>query len=160
MKYSALILAVFTILAGPLTVAAQQDLEDDLKTTHRLLVEAAKTGNVAFLESVIHPQALGFMRESQIVVDLTGGSRLREIIPSLLVDMSRFLLTPYETAFRAFGNSGIICSTSAAVPQAPDPKTNKKGPARYSRATWLYARLDGRWRLVGWHTSDIPLKSK
>ena len=61
MKRVALILIVLQAFVWSLTAAA----EDELKAVYRLMVEAAKTSNLELLASNIHPQALGFMRESQ-----------------------------------------------------------------------------------------------
>lgn len=158
MKNLTTVVLTLALAWWPITATAQAGSEEDLKATHRLVAEAARTGNVAFMESVIHPRALGFMRGSQMIVELDSSTGAREIVTPLIVDMSRFLLTPYQTVFRALGDTGVVCTTVVGKPLADDPKTGKKGPDMYNRATYLYARLDGRWRLVSWHSSDIPLK--
>lgn len=150
---SLLLLAVFVF---PIYAAS----EDELKITHKMLGEAAKTSNFDLLVPMIHPQALGFMRESQRVVQLGSGYGVREILPPLLVDLSRFLVTPYETIYRVIGETGIVCMTINAKPIAVDPKTKKKGEERYSRATYVYTKTDSGWKLFAWHTSETPLRKQ
>jgi len=152
------VLVLFTLLASACSLFAAD--EDELKAVHKLMVEAAKTGNLQMLESAIHPQALGFMRESQFPIQLKPDYGVRDFLPPFLADLSRFLVTPYESIVRVVGGTGVVCVTNTAVPTAPDPKTKKKGDPRFSRATYIYAKTEGRWKLVSWHTSETPLKSK
>ena len=154
MKNFFLFLLLLSFIALPLYAAS----EDELKLAHKMLSEAAKTSNFDLLVPMIHPQALGFMRESQMVVQLGSRSGVREILPPLLVDLSRFLVTPYETTYRVIGGTGIVCMTINAKPIAVDPKTKKKGEERYSRATYVYTKTDSGWKLLAWHTSETPLK--
>ena len=71
MKSLMTLLVTLVVVSWPLTAAAQGNPEDDLKASHKLLVEAAKTGNVSLIESMIHPRATGFMT-SQMLVDLNS----------------------------------------------------------------------------------------
>jgi hypothetical protein len=148
-------LFLLVVLVLPLYAAS----EDELKITHKMLGDAARTGNFDLLVPMIHPQALGFMRKSQMVVQLRSGYGVNEMLPPLIVDLSRFLVTPYETIYRVIGETGIVCMTINAKPIAVDPKTKKKGEERYSRATYVYSKTDSGWKLISWHTSETPLKN-
>jgi hypothetical protein len=46
----------------------------------------------------------------------------------------------------------VVCITSALK----DPK----GITNYVRVTYVYVFADGNWRLLSWHSSQVPLKAK
>ena len=39
----------------------------------------------------------------------------------------------------------------------PQVKGQKSG---YTRSTIIYGYIDGNWKIVSWHSSDLPLKKK
>ena len=155
-RYFLAIVTIAVLLTPTGTVNATD--EDQLKATHTVFLEGAKTGNLDLLAALIHPQALGFMRESQSVVQLKPTYGALELLPPLLADLSRFMLTPYEKVYRVIGDTGIVCSITRATPVANDPKTKKKGSERFNRATYFYTKVEGGWKLLSWHTSEVPLR--
>jgi len=142
------------VLAAPSVLWAQDSPpEDRLKLTHQTLLSAISTGNPALLEPVLHQRGVGFFRDSQLIVQLGGGYGPKEAIPDVLADLGRFTMATYDTVYRVAGSTGVV--SMAMVFQ---PKKGEKGPPRYIRSTWTYADVDGMWRLLSWHSSDIPLK--
>jgi hypothetical protein len=128
--------------------------EDELKAAHGVVERAVDTGNINLLESVIHPQALGFFRVSQIPVLLTRTYTVRDAVPSVLEDLSNYSNIPYENKFRVVGNTGIVCTTNFQQPR----KKSVRGPKKmYTRTTAVYTKTASGWKLLSWHTSDIPL---
>jgi len=149
-----LVACAIAVSASASAVVAQGvSVEDRLKLTHQTLVSAITSGNPAMLEAVIHRNGVGFFRDSQMIVQLGGGYGPKEAIPDVLADLGRFTMATYDTAYRVAGSTGVVCMAMNF-----QPKKGEKGPPRYIRSTWVYADVDGAWRLLSWHSSDIPLK--
>ena len=127
--------------------------EDRLKVTHQTLVSAITSGNPAMLEAVLHRNGVGFFRDSQMIVQLGGSYGPKEAIPDVLADVGRFTMAAYDTVYRVAGSTGVVCMAMNF-----QPKKGEKGTPRFIRSTWMYAEVDGAWRLLSWHSSDIPLK--
>ena len=141
-------------VAAYVPVAAAQGVpgEDSLKLTHQTLMTAITSGNPAMLQSVISRRSLGFFRDSQIIVQLSGDYGPNEAIPSVMADLGRFTMSPYDTVYRVSGATGIVCMAAAL-----QPKKGERTQPRFLRSTWVYAYLDGAWQLLSWHSSDVPL---
>ena len=149
-----LVACAIAVSASASAVVAQGvSVEDRLKLTHQTSVSAITSGNPAMLEAVIHRNGVGFFRDSQTIVQLGGRYGPKEAIPDVLADLGRFTMATYDTAYRVAGSTGVVCMAMNF-----QPKKGEKGPPRYIRSTWVYADVDGAWRLLSWHSSDIPLK--
>lgn len=129
--------------------------ENQLKAVHTLIQQAVESGNIPFLEKLIHPRALGFMRGSQFPVQLRMEYSVREAIPGISAELANFITTPYKKVYRVVGDTGIVCATSQS-----QAKKGTEEADRFSRAMYIYTRLAGAWKLLGWHTSETPLKRK
>lgn len=144
---------VLAVMATPPAAAQMSAPEDGLKVVHRTLLSGISSGNPALVEPLLDQLGVGFFRESQMVVQLGGSYGRREAIPAVLADLSRFNMTTYETIYRVAGTTGVVCMAGRM-----EPRKGEKGGARYVRSTWVYTLIDGSWRLVSWHSSDVPLK--
>jgi SnoaL-like domain len=144
---------IAVLASGSAAVAQGVSGEERLKVTHQTLLSAITSGNPAMLESVIHRSGLGFFRESQMIVQLGGSYGPKEAIPDVLADLGRFTMAAYDTVYRVAGSTGVV-----GMAMNFQPKKGEKGPPRFIRSTWVYADVDGAWRLLSWHSSDIPLK--
>jgi hypothetical protein len=138
---------------APAVLAQNAPTEDSLRLAHQTLISAITSGNPAMLEPVLYRSGVGFFRDSQMIVQLGGSFGAQEAIPSVLADLGRFTMATYDTVYRVAGTAGVVCMAANF-----QPKQGEKGPPRYVRSTYLYAHLDGTWRLLSWHSSDIPLK--
>ncbi len=148
-----LISAIAVVVAAAMPTAQSAPTEDSLKLTHRTLMSAITSGNPAMLEPVLHRNGTGFYRDSQMIVQFGSGYSAKDAIPSVLEDLGRFTSTAYETVYRMVGTTGVVCMATNFL-----PKKGEAAQPRYVRSTWTYAFVDGAWRLLSWHTSDIPLK--
>ncbi len=128
-----------------------------LRIAHAILIEAFDSGDLARMEKSIHPQALGFFRLSQFPVQLTRRNGVKEIGPALSADLARFATTDYDSKYLVVGDTGIVLNRVALTPK---DKRDKEIDLTYSRLTYVYTNLGGRWVLVSWHNSDTPLKPK
>jgi len=154
MRRRVLVLCVIAVSASVPTLVAQSvPTEDSLKLAHQTLMSAITSGNPAMLEPILHRNGVGFFRDSQMIVQLGGGYGAQEAIPSVLADLGRFTMSAYDTVYRVTATTGVVCMATTL-----QPKKGEKGQPRYIRSTWIYANLDGAWRLLSWHSSDIPLK--
>jgi hypothetical protein len=152
MNRAVVVLAVAVSLASTPMLSAQSGSgEASLKAAHQLLVQSVNSGNLALLGNVVHPRALGFFRDSQMLVQLGGSYTTTDVVPAVVADLSRFTTIPYDTVFRVSGDVGVVCMT--AYMQTSTVRVED----RYVRTTYVYARVDGNWRLLSWHSSDIPL---
>ncbi len=148
-----MLLCVIVVLAFvPALVAQSGPTEDSLKLAHQTLMSAITSGNPAMLEGFLHQSGLGFFKDSQMIVQFGGGSSAKEGIPAVLADLGRFTMSNLDAVYRVAGDTGVVCMATTM-----QPKKGEKGPPRYLRSTWVYANLGGTWKLVSWHTSDIPL---
>jgi hypothetical protein len=143
---------IMVLFAGAIRGTPQ---EEELKATHTLLQQAVEGGNIPFLKKQIHPRSLGFMRASQFPVQLRMEYSVSDAIPAISAELAQFVTTPYEKVYRVVGDTGIVCATSHSRAR---PGTEQAD--RFNRAMFIYARLGGIWKLVGWHTSETPLKPK
>ena len=137
----------------PAVMAQTTPSEDSLKLAHQTLVSAITSGNAAMLEPIINRNGVGFYRDSQMIVQLGGSYGVQEAIPAVLADLGRFTMATYDAVYRVAGTAGVVCMAANF-----QPKKGEKGQPRYVRSTYVYAHLDGTWRLLSWHSSDIPLK--
>jgi hypothetical protein len=156
MRTTTLILAVILAVASASPLNAQIDSgETALKMTHELLINALKSGNLTTLGAVFHPRALGFYWQSQSVVQLRSEYTATDALPAILDDLSRFAAFNTDTVYRVAGNTGLVCMTATLTPKQGDKKLT-----RYLRATWVYINVDGNWKLISWHSSEVPLTKK
>ena len=144
---------ILVAAAAKAPLAQEVTPEDRLKQTHQIMMSAITTGNPAMLDAVLHRNGIGFFRDSQMIVQLGGSYGPKEAVPSVLADLSRFTVAQFDAVYRVTGSTGVVCMAMQF-----QPKKGEKGPPRYIRSTWMYADVDGGWRLVAWHSSDIPLK--
>ncbi|MDH4065063.1 MAG: nuclear transport factor 2 family protein [Acidobacteriota bacterium] len=150
MRWIAFILAL--VLASPLSLRGQDGAnQESLKSVHGLLTQAVASGNVSMIGNLVHPQALGFFRDSQQLVQLRSGYGPADVVPAVVADLSQFSSVPYDSVFRVAGDVGIVCQTSNS-----QPKDSRVKP-RYLRSTYVYTLVQGNWKLLSWHTSDTPL---
>jgi hypothetical protein len=147
-------LALAAVLAwGPALSAQSSSGEQGIRVSHEALLAAVKSGNLTMAQALIHPQALGFYRESQMLVQLSGTYGAAEALPTVLADLGRFSIVPYDATYRVIGNTAVVCmSTNMQAGKSEKVKD------RYLRSTYVYIRADGNWKLLSWHTSDTPLK--
>jgi hypothetical protein len=144
----ALVLALATAPA-----LSAQSTEQAVKTAHETLVAAVKSGNLTMAQGLIHPQALGFYRESVRLVELTINYRPADALPSVLADLGQFVIVPHDITYRVVGSTAIV--TMSTSMQAA--KKGERIKDRSIRSTYVYALVDGNWKLLSWHSSDTPL---
>jgi len=149
-----LVLSVIAVSASVPALRAQNaPTEDSLKLAHQAVMSAITSGNPAMLEPVLHRNAIGFFRDGQMIAQVGGGYSTKDAVPAVLADLGRFSMTEYDAVYRVAATSGVVCMGTRF-----QPKKGEKGQPRYIRSTWVYANLDGAWRLLSWHSSDVPLK--
>jgi hypothetical protein len=145
--------ALIVCLGGSLQ--GQSADERSLQVTHETLVSGVKSGNVVMVQALIHPRALGFFRDSTRLVQLGGEYSAADAVPTLLADLGRFVATPTETVYRVVGTTGVVLMSTTFR-----AKKGEKEPDRYVRATYVYLPDGANWKLMSWHTSDVPLVKK
>ena len=149
-------MALATAFLTTVGLSAEADRES-LKAVHRMLLESVKDGNVQTVKRLVHPDAVGFFRESQFVSSIAGAGGMETIVPALSADLVQFSVATYDTTFEVIGSTGLVCAREQQLPQGFQAK--KEGP-RFLRSTLVYGWLGGRWQLISWHTSSIPLSTK
>ena len=149
------ILLVFIAISGMthLLMAQPVPTEKSLKTAHDSFISAVNSGNLVMAQAMIHPNAIGFFRESVRLVELRAGYGPAEALAAVIKDLSLFNQSDLETAYRVVGNTGIICISRGLA-----AKKWSKTDDLYLRSTFVYVNTAGNWRLISWHTSDSPLK--
>jgi len=151
-------MALFVAAVGE-TDAQSLSPEDSLRLTHDAVAKGVREGNFALLQGLIHPQALGFFWDSQMLVEMKAGFGPTEALAPVIADLSRFTSTPSSTTYRAIGDTGVVCMTSTRVPMKGEkPNKGEKLTVRYNRLTYVYVRSGDNWKLISWHTSETPLK--
>ncbi|GEM_PF-2603071 len=131
--------------------------EGSLKVVHDTVINSVTKGNVAAVQLILHPQALGFFRESQFPAQVKSGFTTTDALSAVLAELTSFVAFPTtETVYRVVGNVGIALMTATLEPH----KGEKKKLPRYLRGTYVYVWNDGYWKLLSWHSSDTPLAQK
>jgi len=159
MKYPGWVLTIMVAAALLTSGYAQQvgPTEESLKVVHETVINSITKGNVPAVQSVMHPQALGFFRESQSAAEVKSGFTTTDALSSVLAELTSFVAFPTATTlYRVVGNVGLALMTATLEPH----KGEKKKPPRYLRGTYVYVWNDGYWKLLSWHSSDTPLAQK
>jgi len=145
--------AALALTAAASTSGQTLSAEDSLKATHQALMEAVIAANTQRVAALVHPQALGFFRTSQRLADLRGGGTLSGMVEGLLRDLGEFTSNvSLSTTLRLVGDTGIVTQTSMR-----EQVVEKKKVVHSLRTTAVYVRSGDGWKLLSWHTSDIPL---
>lgn len=151
MRRSMVMLAALAVLTlGPPSRAQTPASEESLQVAHDTVVNAVKTGNLAMLTGLIHRKAMGFFEDGQMLARLRPGSSPQELLSPVVADVSKFASSPVETDYRVVGDTGVVCITAAVK----DPKSS----TQYLRVSYVYVFVEGNWRLLSWHSSQVPLK--
>ncbi|RPJ56959.1 MAG: hypothetical protein EHM23_22060 [Acidobacteria bacterium] len=158
MKYPGWVLTII-VAAALLTSGYAQvgPTEESLKVVHDTVINSVTKGNVPAVQAVMHPQALGFFRESQFPAQVKGGFTTTDALSSVLAELTSFVALPTTAnVYRVVGNVGLALMTATLEPH----KGEKKKLPRYLRGTYVYVWNDGYWKLLSWHSSDTPLAQK
>jgi hypothetical protein len=148
------VLALVAIIATAPVVRAQGRPDDaSLRLVHETMIKSITAGNLAVVQGIIHPQALGFFRDSQKPVRLGSDLSPADILATLIADLGHFTSTPTDSGYRVLGNVGIVYMTTYQ-----ERKSNERGSDRFVRGTYIYLWDNNGWKLVSWHGSDTPLK--
>jgi hypothetical protein len=137
----------------PVVRAQGRPDEASLKLIHETMIKSITAGNPAVVQGMIHPQALGFFRDSQQPVRLGPELTPQNILATLIADLGHFTSTPTDTGYKVFGTVGIVYMTTFQ-----NRKSNERGPDRFVRGTYIYFWDNTTWKLVSWHGSDTPVK--
>jgi hypothetical protein len=118
-------------------------------------MQAVTAANAERVAALVDPRALGFFRAGVQVVELQGGANLAGLIQGLLTDLGEFTTSqqPVTTTIRVVGDTGIVTQTSRR-----EVIVKKKKVTLSLRTTGVYIRSADGWKLLSWHTSDIPLE--
>jgi hypothetical protein len=148
-------LVTFLLLAGLTrsTPSLAESELDNLKGVHKLLLTAVEQSNLPLLETLVHPLAIGFFPEGLSPMILTREYRVKEAAPAILADLAKFTSTVYENEYRIFGTTGVVCTHANR-----QPKEGSKSKTRFLRSTYIFSKVNDKWLLTSWHTSDIPVK--
>lgn len=153
-KKSLLVLtAVLSLGSTGFLKGQSMSADESLKVTHETLANAVKQGNLTLIQGLIHPRALGFFWDSQMLVELRPDFGPAQALPPVIADLSRFIATPYSATYRVIDDTGVVCMTTSRV-----PKKGEKQPVGYYRLTYVYVQSEGNWKLLSWHSSETPLK--
>lgn len=149
-----IVILVLIALSGIvlLGIAQSNPTKANLQLAHESLISAITSGNLTLAQAMIHPNALGFFRESQRFVELRADYGAADALPSVIEDISQFNGYTFDVSYRVVGNTGIVCMANIL-----EAKKWSKAKDRHTRSTYVYVNVGGNWKLLSWHTSSIPL---
>ena len=127
--------------------------QESLRTVHAFLARAIDSGNLDAIASRVHPEAIGFFRDAHESIVLGPKMGIKEIMPALLENLKGMVSVSYDTDYRVFGDTAIVCDRF--VLQRGGRHNRSSAP---TRTTYVYARSEGQWLLVSWHSSAVPLR--
>jgi len=141
------------LVVGLLLFAAPAALAGDLEDVQAVFKQGlagynAKDINATF--GVMHDQAVSFGANAPFAGDSTAVRR--QGAATFFANLESVNVNPVNFQFRVFGDTAVAWGYYAAVVKAKD------GPmeALFTRATQVYAKLDGKWVLVSFHMSYFP----
>ena len=143
-------LAMLVGLAVP-TLADVAGDERDLKQLTADIQTAVVAENLAFLESVLHPDYV-HTRPNGIFSDrasFLASVKRDEAEPNVNYDK----LTSTDVAVRLYGDTAILTGRSGIV--SDDTSGALTGETRWTR---IYLRQDGTWKLVAFQATLVPKK--
>jgi predicted nucleic acid-binding protein len=154
MKIRLFVLLFVALTAAPAIAGQTLSSEDSLKASHETLMQAVTSANVERVAAMVHPSALGFFRTSQHVSELSGSAALAALVQALLKDLGEFVSSQQSltTRLRVVGDTGVVTQTLTR-----ESVVDKRKVVRHLRNSGLYVRTSDGWKLLSWHTSDIPL---
>jgi hypothetical protein len=95
------VLALVAIIAAAPVVRAQgRPDEASLKLAHGIMIKSITAGNFAVVQGMIHPQAVGFFRDSQQPVRLGPSLSPADILATLIADLGHFTSTSTDTPLK------------------------------------------------------------
>ena len=123
---------------------------DDLNSTFQQIVAAICRRDAGGYAAFWHEQMLAFPPLSPFAVD--GKATLRQTAEANFATMESVTFTPINPQCRVIGSTGIVWGHSALTMKPKD------GPLRtlFTRFTFIFAKVDGRWQEVTAHASLIP----
>lgn len=142
------LLAILSLPAAQMISA-----EESLKIVHSAMATAVDSGNLDAVSAVVHPEAIGFFRDAELPVFLGPEVGIRDLLSKLLAELQGLSSVSYDTEYRVFGDTGVICDRFLMQKGGRATKSS-----RPTRATYIYSRSNGTWLLTAWHNSAVPLR--
>lgn len=120
-----------------------------LKLAHTLVFQAVRSVNTKVLEAMLDPEAMGFFRGSHLPVTMTNSQGVPEIAVYLVNDFATLARAELQSEYRVVGTTGIVLSVIQLRSRGSDKVAN-------SRSTVVYHYTGESWKIVSWHSSDVP----
>jgi uncharacterized protein (TIGR02246 family) len=123
---------------------------DELKAALEHTVEAYNAGNLEAYAAVWHDDVGLFGIVSPFPV--LGRAAVRQYFQRVFAHSEGQTFTVINPQFRVIGTTGVIWSHYALANKPKD------GPMQtlFGRATFTFAKSDGRWLMVALHASALP----
>ena len=136
------------------SVAPQPDVNQEnlesLKAVHASLTDAVRIGDLEAIARMVHPNSIGFFRQSQFPVRLDIRHTVRDVMPSLLASLSELISASPETEYKVYNTTGVVCEKWVVQERIGRSDRNVT-----RRSTYTYSKLGQRWYLVSWHDSGV-----
>jgi ketosteroid isomerase-like protein len=123
---------------------------DELKATFEQMVAAINRRDANAYSAFWHDQIIAFPPFSPFPVD--GKATLRQVAEANFANSESVTATPINPQCRVVGSTGIVWGH---ISLAIKPKD---GPLRavFGRFTFIFTKVDGQWREVAVHVSQLP----
>ena len=123
---------------------------DELAATFEQLVAAVNRRDAGAYSSLWHEQIVAFPPFSPFPID--GKATLRQLVEANFANAESVSATPINPQCRVIGTTGIVWGHLALTIKPKD------GPVRaiFERFTFTFAKVDGQWREVAVHASQLP----
>jgi ketosteroid isomerase-like protein len=123
---------------------------DDLRATFEQVVAAICRRDAGAYSSFWHEQIVAFPPFSPFAVE--SKNTLRQLVDANFAQNESVTFSPINPQCRVIGNTGIVWGHTALS------RKPKDGPltTRFARFTFVFAKIDGQWREVAIHASQLP----
>jgi len=127
----------------------------ELRVANEQFITAINSLDSAVIASMIHPEAVNFLRDSAFPDEVPKGvsaETYRAIIKGAFENLESMQETPVNLQYRVIGNTGIVWGYNTIV-------TKLKGglvQTKQSRITTTWIKSGGKWLVLCAHLSAIP----
>lgn len=141
--------------AGGINAVVKPSPLIELKVANERFIKAINSLDAAVMASMIHAQAINFMRDSAFSNEVPEGvsqATYCAIVRNGFENLESMQETPVDLKYKVVGNTGIVWGYNTIVSRFKGGQVQTK----QSRITTTWVKSGGKWLVLCAHLSAIP----